>query len=134
MDLKIPRRFWFKPLRHLYIRCRTERFTQRWAVTAWISSSRLPGAYSTRPSMAMPSGEDPAALPMGTDLQPRRRLCDGDWPAPQRGQHTAGAAWVWRALPGTYRRLSPAGLGESFRSAKSKSTLAEMEMPKRQMR
>ncbi|XP_075613263.1 macrophage receptor MARCO isoform X2 [Balearica regulorum gibbericeps] len=60
--------------------------------------------------MAMQNSEDPAAPWMSTDLQPGRRPCDGDFPVPRRGQHVAAAAWVWRALPSTYRRLSPAGL------------------------
>ncbi|KAK4817188.1 hypothetical protein QYF61_003527 [Mycteria americana] len=60
--------------------------------------------------MATQSGEDPAAPQMSRDPQPRRRPCDGDCPAPRRGQHVVVAAWVWRALPGAYGRLPPEGL------------------------
>lgn len=134
MDLKIPMYFWFKPLRDLYVRCRTECFILHWAIRVWVSSSRLPGAYAALSSMATPSGEDPAAPRISTDLQPRRRPCDEDCPAPQRGQHMSVGAWVRRALPSTYRRLSPAGLGELLHFGKSKSTPVQMEMPKRQMR
>lgn len=134
MDLKIPTYFWFKPLRNLYLRCRTEGFIPHWAIRVWISSSRPPGAYATLSSTAMQSGEDPAAPRVATDPRPKRGRCDGDCPVPGRGQqHATVAAWVRRALPGTYRRLSPGGLGKWLHFAKSKSTPAQTQAPKDQM-
>ncbi|XP_055574566.1 macrophage receptor MARCO isoform X1 [Falco cherrug] len=60
--------------------------------------------------MAMQSDEDPAAPQMSMDSQPSRKLCDGDSSASQRGQRVAAVAWLQRALPSAYRRLSSVGL------------------------
>lgn len=43
------------------------------------------------------------------------------------------AAWMRRALPSSYRRLLPAGLGESLHFEKAKSNPTQMEMSKCQM-
>lgn len=67
------------------------------------------------------SSEDTAGPGMNTDLQPRAKPCDSDCLAPQRGQDVEEAAWMQRALPSSYQRLLPVGLGESFRFAKAKS-------------
>lgn len=71
--------------------------------------------------MANQSSKDTAAPGMNADLQPRAKLCDSDCLAPRRGQDVVEAAWMRRALPSSYQRLLPVGLGESFRFAKAKS-------------
>lgn len=80
--------------------------------------------------MAKQSGEDPAAPEMSIDLQPRTKSCDSDCLAPQRGQDKVVAAWMRRALPSSYQRLLPAGLGESLPFEKAKSNPMQVEMSK----
>lgn len=102
-------------------------------VRVWISSSPLPGVFATLHSTAKQSSEDTAAPGMSTELQPRTNPSDSDSLAPRGGQDMLVAAWMWRALPSSYRRLLPAGLGESRCFAKAKSNPTQMEMSKCQM-
>uniref|UniRef100_A0A8B9B9W6 SRCR domain-containing protein n=1 Tax=Anser brachyrhynchus TaxID=132585 RepID=A0A8B9B9W6_9AVES len=60
--------------------------------------------------MATESGEVSAGPRPGRHLLSGRGPCDGGSSVPRRGQRVAVATWARRALPSTYRRLSPDGL------------------------
>lgn len=77
--------------------------------------------------MATESSEDSAGPRLGRHLPSGRGPCDGGSSVPRRGQRVAVAKWVRRALPSSYRRLSPDGLGESLSSAPAPAQISEME-------
>eukprot|EP00075_Anas_platyrhynchos_P006171 XP_012964284.2 macrophage receptor MARCO isoform X1 [Anas platyrhynchos] len=60
--------------------------------------------------MATESSEDSARPRLGRHLPSGRGPCDDGSSMPRRGQRVAVATWVRRALPSSYRRLSPDGL------------------------